>query len=559
MLQSLHIHNFALIEDLHLRFGEGVTIFTGETGAGKSILLDAIGMLAGKRASASFVRQGMESFLVEGAFFFAAMPEPLQQLLQENHIAFEDAQLVISRQFYRSGRGTTLVNGTLVPMTVLRRIGEYLLDIHGQFDNRIIFDPVYHVQILDNLTPQLQRACSVYDSLYASWRTLGMQVKKLQRDESEKARLLGILEFQIKEIEDAQLRLGEDEELEQKVRTSSHAEHIKNNLKDSLFCLEGSERQKGVLEQVEIIHRNLEKASAYDNAFQALAAKLEGLTYELEDVHDGLVRYADSFDFDEKALDTMQARLAVIDKLKRKYGITITEILAFLEKAKSEYNRLNQSENILASLQKEMQEKERELRKQAVALFALRSKANQTFGHAMEDALVKLGMPNASITFHMEPMQRIEPNGAAAIELYFSANLGEAKKPLAKIASGGEISRIALALKTSSRTISLGKTMIFDEIDVGISGQTGLQVADHIRKLRQYGQVFCITHLPQTASIADHHYFIYKKECNGRTISQVRLLSGEEHIQEIARMFAGNDMTQASLETARQLVSQVKK
>ena len=559
MLQSLHIHNFALIEDLHLTFGEGVTIFTGETGAGKSILLDAIGMLAGKRASASFVRQSTESFLVEGAFFFAAIPEPLQQLLLENHIAFEDTQLVISRQFYRSGRGTTLVNGTIVPMTVLRRIGEYLLDIHGQFDNRIIFDPVYHVQILDNLTPELQRARSVYDLLYESWHTLGMQVKKLQCDESEKARLLGILEFQIKEIEGAQLRVGEDEELEQKVRTSSHAEHIKNNLKDSLFCLEGSERQKGVLEQVEIIHRNLEKASAYDTAFRGMAAKIEALTYELEDVHDGLVRYADAFDFDEKALDTMQARLAVIDKLKRKYGITITEILAFLEKAKSEYNRLDQSENILASLQKDMQKKESEVRKQAAVLFALRSKANQAFGHAMEDALAKLGMPNTSITFHIEPMQRIEPNGAAAIELYFSANLGEEQKPLAKIASGGEISRIALALKTSSRTISLGKTMIFDEIDVGISGQIGLQVADHIRKLRHYGQVFCITHLPQTASIADHHYFIYKKECNGRTISQVRLLSGEEHIQEIARMFAGNDMTQASLETARQLVSQVKK
>lgn len=559
MLQSLHIHNFALIEDLHLTFGEGVTIFTGETGAGKSILLDAIGMLAGKRASASFVRQSTESFLVEGAFFFAAIPEPLQQLLLENHIAFEDTQLVISRQFYRSGRGTTLVNGTIVPMTVLRRIGEYLLDIHGQFDNRIIFDPVYHVQILDNLTPELQRARSVYDLLYESWHTLGMQVKKLQCDESEKARLLGILEFQIKEIEGAQLRVGEDEELEQKVRTSSHAEHIKNNLKDSLFCLEGSERQKGVLEQVEIIHRNLEKASAYDTAFQGMAAKIEALTYELEDVHDGLVRYADAFDFDEKALDTMQARLAVIDKLKRKYGITITEILAFLEKAKSEYNRLDQSENILASLQKDMQKKESEVRKQAAVLFALRSKANQAFGHAMEDALAKLGMPNTSITFHIEPMQRIEPNGAAAIELYFSANLGEEQKPLAKIASGGEISRIALALKTSSRTISLGKTMIFDEIDVGISGQIGMQVADHIRKLRHYGQVFCITHLPQTASIADHHYFIYKKECNGRTISQVRLLSGEEHIQEIARMFAGNDMTQASLETARQLVSQVKK
>lgn len=559
MLQSLHIHNFALIEDLHLTFGEGVTIFTGETGAGKSILLDAIGMLAGKRASAAFVRQGTNSFLVEGAFFFTALPAPLQELLQENHIECEESQLVISRQFYRSGRGTTLVNGTIVPLTVLRHIGEYLLDIHGQFDNRLIFDPAYHVQILDHLTPQLQKARADYDALYDAWHALGIQVKKLQRDESEKARLLSILEFQIKEIEGAQLRVGEDDELERQVRMSSHAEHIKNNLKDSLFSLEGGERQKGILEQVETVHRNLEKASAYDETFKAMSAKVEALTYELEDIHDGLLRYADSFDFDEKALDAMQSRLAVIDKLKRKYGLTIADILAFLEKAKADFSRLDQSETVLASLQTEMKQKEKALRQQADVLFALRSKANQTFRHAMEAALAELGMPNASITFYMEPMQRIEPDGAAAIELYFSANVGEDKKPLAKIASGGEISRIALALKTSSRNISTGQTMIFDEIDVGISGQTGLQVADHIRRLRRYGQVFCITHLPQTASIADHHYFIYKKECSGRTVSQVRTLSAEEHIQEIARMFAGNDTTQASLEAARQLVSQVKK
>ncbi len=559
MLQSLHIHNFALIEDLHLTFGEGVTIFTGETGAGKSILLDAIGMLAGKRASAAFVRQGTDSFLVEGAFFFAALSAPLQQLLQENHIECEESQLVISRQFYRSGRGTTLVNGTIVPLTVLRHIGEYLLDIHGQFDNRLIFDPAYHVQILDHLTPQLQKARADYDALYAAWHALGIQVKKLQRDESEKARLLSILEFQIKEIEGAQLRVGEDDELERQVRMSSHAEHIKNNLKDSLFSLEGGERQKGILEQVEAMHRNLEKASAYDETFKAMSAKVEALTYELEDIHDGLLRYADSFDFDENALDAMQSRLAVIDKLKRKYGLTIADILAFLEKAKADFSRLDQSESVLASLQTEMKQKENALRQQADVLFALRSEANQTFRRAMEAALSELGMPNASITFYMEPMQHIEPDGAASIELYFSANVGEDKKPLAKIASGGEISRIALALKTSSRNISTGQTMIFDEIDVGISGQTGLQVADHIRRLRRYGQVFCITHLPQTASIADHHYFIYKKECNGRTISQVRTLSDEEHIQEIARMFAGNDTTQASLETARQLVSQVKK
>lgn len=559
MLQSLHIHNFALIEDLHLTFGEGVTIFTGETGAGKSILLDAIGMLAGKRASASFVRQGTDSFLVEGAFFFETLPAPLQQLLQENHIACEEEQLVISRQFYHSGRGTTLVNGTIVPTTVLRNIGEYLLDIHGQFDNRLIFDPAYHVQILDHLTSPLQEARAVYDSLYTAWHALGRKINKLQRDESEKARLLGVLEFQIKEIEDAQLRVGEDDELEQKVRTSSHAEHIKNHLKESLFSLEGSERQKGALEQMESVHRNLEKASAYDDAFKAIATKVEAITYELEDVHDNLLRYADSFEFDEKELDRMQSRLAVIDKLKRKYGVTVADILEFLNKVKADYARLDQSESILASLQAEMKENEKKIRHQAEILLALRHEANQTFCHVMEAALAELGMPNASITFHIEPMQRIEPYGAASIELYFSANVGEAKKPLAKIASGGEISRIALALKTSSRNMSTGQTMIFDEIDVGISGQTGLQVADHIRRLRRYGQVFCITHLPQTASIADHHYFIYKQEYDGRTISQVRILSAEEHIREIARMFAGNDTTQASLETARQLVSQVKK
>ena len=217
MLQSLHIHNFALIEDLQLSFGEGITIFTGETGAGKSILLDAIGMLAGKRASASFVRQGTDAFRVEGAFFFSVIGEHLARLLEENHIECDDGQLVICRQFYRSGRGTTLVNGTLVPTAVVKRIGEYLLDIHGQFDNRLIFDPAYHVGILDSLTPELQQERRRYDEMYGAWRSLCQQARKLQHDEGEKARMTSILDFQIKEIESAQLQIGEDDELEKKV------------------------------------------------------------------------------------------------------------------------------------------------------------------------------------------------------------------------------------------------------------------------------------------------------------------------------------------------------
>ena len=541
MLQSLHIHNFALIEDLHLTFGDGVTIFTGETGAGKSILLDAIGMLAGKRASASFVRHGTDSFLVEGAFFFSALPEGLEQLLEANHIEVDEGQLIISRQFPRSGRGTILVNGTLVPTATLRRLGEYLLDIHGQFDNSLIFNPSYHVAILDGLTADVRQARQDYDGLYRQWHQTEGEIKALRHDESEKARMLSILAFQIKEIEGAALKEGEDDELEQKINKASHAEHIKDNLKEAMFALEGSERQPGVIEQIETIHRSLERASAYDEAFSALAGKVETLSYEIEDVHDGLLRYADSFDFDERALDAMQSRLASIEKLKRKYGFTVADILQFLAKAKADYERLDQSESHLAKLEEK-----------------LAREADSQFSKAMTATLNKLGMLNSRIDFHIEPMKEITPDGSAGIELYFSANTGEAMQPLAKIASGGEVSRIALALKTAGPERTTGKTMIFDEIDVGISGQTGLQVADHIRQLSGQGQVFCITHLPQTAAIADHHYFIYKKEMDGRTVTQVRGLSDGEHILEIARMFAGNDTTKASIEAARQIVTQVK-
>ena len=365
MLQSLHIHNFALIEDLHLTFGDGVTIFTGETGAGKSILLDAIGMLAGKRASASFVRHGTDSFLVEGAFFFSALPEGLEQLLEANHIEVDEGQLIISRQFPRSGRGTILVNGTLVPTATLRRLGEYLLDIHGQFDNSLIFNPSYHVAILDGLTADVRQARQDYDGLYRQWHETEGEIKALRHDESEKARMLSILAFQIKEIEGAALKEGEDDELEQKINKASHAEHIKDNLKEAMFALEGSERQPGVIEQIETIHRSLEKASAYDEAFSALAGKVETLSYEIEDVHDGLLRYADSFDFDERALDAMQSRLASIEKLKRKYGFTVADILQFLAKAKADYERLDQSESHLAKLEEKLAREAEAVRQQA--------------------------------------------------------------------------------------------------------------------------------------------------------------------------------------------------
>lgn len=559
MLQSLHIHNFALIEDLHLSFTDGVTIFTGETGAGKSILLDAIGMLGGRRASASFVRSGSDGFLVEGAFSYDPADAKLAQLLLDNHIECDDGQVVISRQFQKNGRGTTVVNGTLVATAVLRQIGGYLLDIHGQFDNQLIFDDAYHVTILDHLTPAVWQARQAYNDSYRQWDGLRRQIKALKKDESEKARLLGILDFQIKEIEGAKLKEGEDDELEQNIKKASHSEHIKNHLGDALFALEGGERQKGVIEQIELIQRNLSKASSYDDAFKAMAEKVETLSYEIEDVHDQLQQYADEFQFDEKALDAMQSRLAAIEKLKRKYGVTVADILAFLAKSKDEYERLDDSESTLADMEKKLKGLEKDVRAKGDVLWKQRTAANADFRKAMEQTLRQLGMPKSRIAFHMEKMEGLTPDGAKAIELYFSANAGEDMKPLAKIASGGEVSRIALALKSCSHDVRQGKTMIFDEIDVGISGQTGLAVAEHIRRLAGRGQVFCITHLPQTAAIADAHDFIYKEEVDGRTRTLVRSLSPDQHVKEIARMFAGDELTDASLEAARHLVDQVRR
>lgn len=556
MLQSLHIQNFALIEDLHIAFTEGVTIFTGETGAGKSILLDAIGMLAGKRASAEFVRQGTDSFLVEGAFFFIEDPV-LVGILEANHIEYDDNQIIISRQFNRNGRGSTLVNGTLVPTAVVRRIGEHLLDIHGQFDSSLIFDTAYHVRILDNLTPKLQAARKDYNDKYHKWQTLCSTARQLQQDDQEKERMLGVLDFQIKEIEDAKLKKGEDEELEEKINRLSHAEKIKDTLRTLLYLLNGGERQSGIVEQLGELRQQLGHGGAYDELFSKIGGKAETICYEIEEIHDSLTEYADSFAFDEHELDAMQGRLAAIEKLKRKYGFTIDEIEAFLQKAKADREGLDKSEQRIMQLRAEIVVLEAELRFQAEALTQLREGANAEFALVMEAALAKLGMPNSRISFQIVPMTDITALGAAAIELYFSANKGEGLQPLAKIASGGEVSRIALALKTSSRDSIQDKTIIFDEIDVGISGQVGLQVAAHIRKLRHSAQVFCITHLPQTAAIADCHYFIYKSESGQRTITQVRRLTEGEHVLEIARMFSGNDPTKASIEAAKQLVAQV--
>lgn len=558
MLQSLHIENFALIEDIYLSFTDGVTVFTGETGAGKSILLDAIGMLAGKRASASFVRSGAEAFLVEGAFFLPSGNEGLVAFLEEQHIDTSDGEIIISRRFYRNGRGSVLVNGTLVPLATVRKLGLYLVDIHGQYDSRLIFDTAYHVRLLDSFTEGTRRCRTAYDKTYKTWKNLCRERDDLEHDESEKMRLLGILDFQIQEIEEAKLTKGEDEKLEADIRMASHAEHITEGLQTAMAAMDGSERRQGMTDGIAEIRRSLLKNASYDPRFEAMAAKAEALSYELEELRDEISSYADGMSFDGPALDRMQSRLATIEKLKRKYGFSVEDILAFAEKAKADREKLSDSENALADLNKQISSCEKQLRQEGDDLFQARLEAADLFKEKTEDILHRLGLENSRISFRIEPMEAISLSGAASVELWFSANRGETEQPLAEVASGGEVSRIALALKSIFREKYTDRTVVFDEIDVGISGETGLQVAAQMGRLGRMGQVFCITHLPQTAAIADSHYFLYKEEKEGRTVTQVRNLDKEAHVKDIARIFSGDDTSEAGMQAAEEIIRKVK-
>lgn len=559
MLQTLHIQNFALIKELNMDFRDGITIFTGETGAGKSILMGAVGMLAGNRAAMENIRQGMEYFLVEGSFYHLAQPA-LTALLEAQNIAdTKDGQLVISRKFNRNGRGNIVVNGTITTIGVLKQIAAFLLDIHGQYDNYLIFDKAFHRELLDQADEELKQQYEQYRGYYRRWHRLYGEWQELVKGEQEKERKLDILQYQIQEIGDAHLQPEEDDALENKLNRLSHAEKITEGLRTINELLnESSEQKNGAIPLLQILTKEIAQLISYEKQLEPVSKQIETVLYELEDIDDAVQQYTDALSFDEDELAICENRYAQIRQLKKKYGLTINEILQFQEDADTQLAELTQSEERISILQIEVMKLEEDLRLRATALCATRSAINEQVCTNLMSALQDMGIANPRITFRIEPMTELNEYGTAGIELYFSANRGEDLQPLAKIGSGGEISRIALALK-ATLAIPLHKTMIFDEIDVGISGEVGIQVARKIQQLSTYSQIFCITHLPQTASIADHHYLLYKTEGDGRTVTQIKRLSAEEHIAAIAKMIAGDHISTDSLEIARQLVRQLKK
>ena len=560
MLKSLTVWNFALLEHVQVEFQPGLNILTGETGAGKSILIDSLGAVLGARMSADMVRSGCDWLRVEAVFSLEDESLGLHELLTQQAIDDSDKELIITRQLTRAGRSTALVNGCHVTLAVLRQIGAYLVDIHGQNENLALLKEENQFHLLDGYDPDVAEALAAYECVYREWREKKKAYAEKQQASREYAQRLDMLHWQDKEISEANLKPGEDEQLEADIRKLSHAEKIVGSVEESYQLLEGGGGNGlGVLPALSQVKKDLEEIGRFDDALQNAQKMVEEAYISLQEASYELRDYGESVEFSPERLDQLQSRMDVIYRLCKKYGATLEDVLAHQAKVEQELTEIENYDEDIAALEKEIAALEEKLGQKADALTKLRTAAAQDLSAAIEEQLFALGMPKARFHIRVEQAEDYGANGRDDVAMFFSANPGEAEKPLQKVASGGELSRIALAIKTvaSSRDSSV-PSMVFDEIDTGIGGRTAQMVAERIALVAQYKQVLCITHLPQIACMADAHLYISKRTVEGTTATQIRPLSERERISEIARMASGADMTTASLDNAREMVSHAK-
>lgn len=560
MLKSLTVWNFALLEHVQVEFQPGLNILTGETGAGKSILIDSLGAVLGARMSADMVRSGCDWLRVEAVFSLEDESLGLHELLTQQAIDDSDKELIITRQLTRAGRSTALVNGCHVTLAVLRQIGAYLVDIHGQNENLALLKEENQFYLLDGYDPDVSEALAAYECVYREWREKKKAYAEKQQASREYAQRLDMLHWQDKEISEANLKPGEDEQLEADIRKLSHAEKIVGSVEESYQLLEGGGGNGlGVLPALSQVKKDLEEIGRFDDALQNAQKMVEEAYISLQEASYELRDYGESVEFSPERLDQLQSRMDVIYRLCKKYGATLGDVLAHQAKVEQELSEIENYDEDIAALEKEIAVLEEKLGQKADALTKLRTAAANDLSSAIEEQLFALGMPKARFHIRVEQAEDYGANGHDDVAMFFSANPGEAEKPLQKVASGGELSRIALAIKTvaSSRDSSV-PSMVFDEIDTGIGGRTAQMVAERIALVAQYKQVLCITHLPQIACMADAHLYISKRTVEGTTATQIRPLSERERISEIARMASGADMTTASLDNAREMVSHAK-
>lgn len=549
MLKYLKIKNLAIIEDLEVELKKGFNIFTGETGAGKSIIMDGIRLIFGERADPDMVRTGEKKAEI------TAIVEVEDESLKNEFPSFpwENDEIILRREIPVSGKGRIYFNGSPVPLSVLKTLGERLFDIFGQNDHIFLLNTEYHLDYLDpfgNLMPLRDQLGRIWNKL----QELKREKEEIEKRERERAQRLDFLDYQIKEIESANLRIGEDDELEKERFKLINAEKLFFEAESALeICYSG---EGSIVSQLRILEKKLTELSKFEQQFLTYLRNIQELSLTTDELGRILSDFKDGIEINPSKLEKIEERIHIIEKLKKKWGSTIEDILESLESARKERESLLTSEERLEALKKEIEEKEKEYRENAEELSRKREEAGKLLQEEIEREFSYLGMEKAKF---FVKIQRLNPErwgskGIDSCEFYISPNPGEEPKPMRKIASGGELSRTMLAVKSVGKEKGEKKILIFDEIDSGIGGAVAEAVGERLKNLAKKHQVICITHLPQIASYAENHYKIYKIVEGGRTFTKLEELEEESRIREIARMMVGANITETSLKNAEELL-----
>ncbi|MBJ7648644.1 DNA repair protein RecN [Weissella confusa] len=553
MLQELSIQNFAIIPKLNISFQPGMTVLTGETGAGKSIIIDAVGLLTGGRGSQDFIREGADKAVLQG-LIDVEPGQPITQLLDELGIPLEDNQLLIHRELHKSGRNVIRVNGSLVNATTLKEIGQHLVDIHGQNEHQELMQVERHLSLLDEygkktIGPVLEK----YRAAYDTYRSLESAFHKRQADEQAWAQRLDMLSFQSKELADASLVEGEEEMLEAEYQELTNFQDVLAALSKAHEALDGDWDNNG-LETISTAMSAMEDIEELSPKYATLTEAVRGAYYELQEAASEILSVRDGLEFDEERLREVDDRLNLIRSLERKYGATITDVLAHQAKVDAELAEMGGGEQSAAELAEQVEVAEQKARTLAVKLHELRLKAAKQLATKIHEQLSDLYMEKAVFSAHITELKELNATGLDAVEFYIQTNPGEGAKPLVKIASGGELSRMMLAMKTIFSREQGITSIIFDEVDTGVSGRVAQAIAEKIAVIGRYSQVLTITHLPQVAAVADNHYFIEKQVVGDRTETSIHTLSEDERVNEVAGMLSGDELTDAAKENARDLI-----
>ena len=547
MLSLLHIENIAVIECADISFDRGFNVLTGETGAGKSIVIDAISAILGERAYRDMIRSGANKASVRAVF----TDVPMLPWFVDNGVE-HDPETVIHREIYLDGKNICRVNGALVSVSILRKLGVQLINIHGQHDSASLFDESKHLEYLDAFADN-SAFRDDYQSAYTEVAQLRDQIDKMTMDEGENLRRMETLRFQIEEIEKADLSAGEDDALEERRKVLQNAEKLSDSMNVAVSCLYGDDDTDGAASLLAQAERELSRMSRYTEAFAALQEKVTDLMYQVQDAAEEIRDARDDMSYSADELERIESRLDVIHRLRRKYGATCQDILEYLENAKQELDEIEFADDHLERLKGKLQKAEKTAWDAAYALRSNRMKFADQLSERILTELAQLDMPRVQFICHFTETG-LGTNGADEVAFYMSANAGETVKPLSKVASGGELARIMLAMKNVLAEQDQVNTLIFDEVDTGVSGRAAQKVAEKLRSVAASKQVLCVTHLPQLAALASTHFLIAKEERQGRTYTTVTPLDIEGRKQELARIIGGANITDTTLKSAEEML-----